>query len=709
MPLRRSMSMIFALALLTQLLVASAAAADDVDALMEDFEFVPTEIFIDPGDTVTWQNNDPAIHTVTRQDTGARLGQAQGFGSTSVTFEEEEVANLFCEIHPEMEVTVVVGDPPAEAPPEPVRLSATDTVSTSIAWSQERYGDGEAPFALLGRSDVFADSLASGGPQGRIDAPLLLTGQASLDARTRAELARLGTRTVYVLGGPSAVSEDVLAALRQAGMSPARVSGPNRIATSVEVARRFFPGARSAILARAFPGTEATQGFADSLAAGALAARLGIPVLLTATDQLSAETREYLESRPISSIIVAGGPSAVSEAVTTALGDMDIEVDRAGGANRVSTAVELLLRSFEGGFEGELEGVVYVDGGKADAWADGFAAAGHQLPVLLTSGDDVPGATVAVQLLGGVQNRICGTSVNAAACDKIDIAASADLDDLSQGVAVLEGGNEVPGPGDDVASGAANIVSTSDPGTICFNVFIFDLDPPASAAHIHEGGPDVAGPVVVDLSDSGSLGDPGDRYGCSFGNDPDEVAEILASPGDYYVNVHNAEFPAGAVRGQLFAPTAGYIWEGLGDFVVPGPGDPTGIGFAFMLAPEGPEQLCAFVGAFDFTSELTAVEIRSKADNTVTATLGLPGPSGFGIRCISGPGVADFRAAPEDFYIQMATVDHPQGAARGDDIIQLFGAPPGGQEFAAASAGSASSSGDGTILGFDRSRPFARR
>ena len=29
------------------------------------------------------------------------------------------------------------------------------------------------------------------------------------------------------------------------------------------------------------------------------------------------------------------------------------------------------------------------------------------------------------------------------------------------------------------------------------------------------------------------------------------VADILANPEDYYVNVHNAEFPSGAIRGQL--------------------------------------------------------------------------------------------------------------------------------------------------------------
>jgi hypothetical protein len=69
---------------------------------------------------------------------------------------------------------------------------------------------------------------------------------------------------------------------------------------------------------------------------------------------------------------------------------------------------------------------------------------------------------------------------------------------------------------------------------------------PARAAHIHEAPPGEAGPVVVPLQPPTN----GFSTGCV------EVGralakDILKTPSDYYVNVHNAEHPAGALRGQL--------------------------------------------------------------------------------------------------------------------------------------------------------------
>jgi hypothetical protein len=109
----------------------------------------------------------------------------------------------------------------------------------------------------------------------------------------------------------------------------------------------------------------------------------------------------------------------------------------------------------------------------------------------------------------------------------------------------LTGAAEVPGPGDPDGSGTAQVTVNVGQRSVCYTVTVANIAAP-TAAHIHEAPAGQAGPVVVPLA----APTDGSSSGCAT-VDRELAKEILKRPSDYYVNVHNADFPAGAVRGQL--------------------------------------------------------------------------------------------------------------------------------------------------------------
>ena len=123
--------------------------------------------------------------------------------------------------------------------------------------------------------------------------------------------------------------------------------------------------------------------------------------------------------------------------------------------------------------------------------------------------------------------------------------AQADLGFRALGT-VMTGAQEVPGPGDTDGVGAAGLLINVNKGRVCYALAVKHIAP-ATMAHIHAGAAGVAGDIVVHL-------DPPTRgfsANCTTDAAPGVIADIAQNPQNYYVNVHNDEFPAGAVRGQL--------------------------------------------------------------------------------------------------------------------------------------------------------------
>ena len=109
-------------------------------------------------------------------------------------------------------------------------------------------------------------------------------------------------------------------------------------------------------------------------------------------------------------------------------------------------------------------------------------------------------------------------------------------------------------------SGKATVQIDVEAGLVCFDLSFRDSGTP-NRAHIHLGNATTAGGIVVPFFDihtpetvlnprHDELESTGRTSGC-VNADPALLAQIAANPSGYYVNLHNARFPPGSMRGQL--------------------------------------------------------------------------------------------------------------------------------------------------------------
>ncbi len=109
--------------------------------------------------------------------------------------------------------------------------------------------------------------------------------------------------------------------------------------------------------------------------------------------------------------------------------------------------------------------------------------------------------------------------------------------------ASLSGQAEIPVAGN--GTGSATVTLKGRKRQICYSITLKGVGSVA-AGHIHKGGKTVAGPIAVPLFDQATT----KPSGCVAAQ-RSVIRAIRLHPRRYYVNVHNARYPAGAARGQL--------------------------------------------------------------------------------------------------------------------------------------------------------------
>jgi putative cell wall-binding protein len=260
------------------------------------------------------------------------------------------------------------------------RVAGADRFATSVAASAKEFPHGTST-VLIASGLNYPDALAAAPAAAKAHGALLLTAPTSLPASVRAELKRLKPKAVYLIGGTGAIGAGVAAQVKAAtGVTPVRVAGADRYATSAAIAAKFFPSSSAGV----FVATG--LGFPDALSAASAAAGKGAPVLLVPGLAAQATPAVVAQLRLLhpSAIYVVGGTGVVSPALAASLG----KATRLAGADRFGTAVAVAAK-----FYGSSASAVLANGlNFPDALVGSVLAGSAHTPLYLTSASCVPAA-----------------------------------------------------------------------------------------------------------------------------------------------------------------------------------------------------------------------------------------------------------------------------------------------------------------------------
>lgn len=201
------------------------------------------------------------------------------------------------------------------------RFETAEEIATQVSASpvpadlEELLGlDDSGDVAFLATGVEFADALSAGAGAYQGPHPILLTGPDELHPAAERGLEAAGADTVIILGGQAAVSQQVEAAVADAGYATERLAGADRWGTAKAVADAFVDGFGFDV---ADVGLATGESFADALASAPYLGEVPAPVVLTPGDTAAGPTEDFFAERAcdVETLHVFGGEQAVSQGV----------------------------------------------------------------------------------------------------------------------------------------------------------------------------------------------------------------------------------------------------------------------------------------------------------------------------------------------------------------------------------------------------------
>lgn len=186
------------------------------------------------------------------------------------------------------------------------RIAGKDRFDTAVRIAARLAPNG-VNTAIVASGRNFPDALAAAPYAAVAGYPILLVERASVPSVVTNAVKGLGVTETIVVGGTGVVSSGAMAKLPGAH----RISGSDRYATAVALAKHFNPLGEDCFIATG-------RDFADAITGAVLAARRETGILLVGTSVPSI-VREFLSKGVVKQVCILGGTGAVSTAVANAL------------------------------------------------------------------------------------------------------------------------------------------------------------------------------------------------------------------------------------------------------------------------------------------------------------------------------------------------------------------------------------------------------
>lgn len=164
------------------------------------------------------------------------------------------------------------------------RIDGLDRFETSIQVSKN--GWDKSDYIIIANGLNFPDALSASPLAGKYDCPIILVNGKDLTNVVKDELKRLDVKEAFIIGGPSVVSESIESNLQNMNIKINRYYGKDRYETSVEVARHLDQFDKIVLVNG--------LGFADALSIAPIAAKKGMPILLTPANSLPNSVSQFL-------------------------------------------------------------------------------------------------------------------------------------------------------------------------------------------------------------------------------------------------------------------------------------------------------------------------------------------------------------------------------------------------------------------------------